>query len=78
VSLKITGIAPFYLLEMLHNETNLPDSERNNWELAKGRMHRICKAAHDAGVGVMIDAEETWIQKPVDDLAMEMMQLLQP
>lgn len=35
-------------------------------------MHRICKCAFDNGKSMMIDAEETWIQQPVDDLVEEM------
>jgi proline dehydrogenase len=37
-------------------------------------MYRICEVAREKNIGVMLDAEETWIQDPVDRLAMEMMQ----
>ncbi|MBX7107017.1 MAG: proline dehydrogenase family protein [Chitinophagales bacterium] len=73
ISIKITGIAAFGLLEKLHAGAGLSDAETLAWNRVKGRIHKICKAAHDAGIGVMMDAEETWIQQPVDDLAMEMM-----
>lgn len=73
ISIKITGIAAFGLLEKLHRGNALSDAETLAWNLVKGRLHRICKAAHEAGIGVMMDAEETWIQQPGDDLAMEMM-----
>ncbi len=73
VSVKVTGIAAFGLLEKLHRKEKLSDGELLAWNLVKGRMHRLCNAAHDAGIGIMIDAEETWIQDPVDELAMEMM-----
>jgi len=60
-------------------KTNLPDSERNNWELAK-RAHasHLQSSRTDAGVGVMIDAEEPgfknqWIESGDGDDA-----LLQP
>jgi proline dehydrogenase len=36
-------------------------------------MHRICEVAHEKNVGVLVDAEETWIQDPVDALTMLMM-----
>jgi proline dehydrogenase len=38
-------------------------------------MFRICAAAAEKGIGVLVDAEESWIQDPVDRLAMEMMEI---
>jgi len=37
-------------------------------------MLRICQAADTQRVGVLIDAEETWIQDPVDVLTILMME----
>jgi proline dehydrogenase len=39
----------------------------------KERFRRIGEAAATAGIGFLIDAEETWIQDPVDALTMLMM-----
>jgi proline dehydrogenase len=36
-------------------------------------MQRICRAAAERGIGVLVDAEETWIQHPVDVLTINMM-----
>jgi len=36
-------------------------------------MHRICETAARGHVGVFVDAEETWIQDPVDALTILMM-----
>jgi len=36
-------------------------------------MHRICETAAKGNVGVFVDAEETWIQDPVDALTIIMM-----
>ena len=36
-------------------------------------MLRIGQAAHDANVPVLVDAEESWIQQSIDDVAEEMM-----
>ena len=74
LSLKVTGIARFYLLEKITENEKLSESETIEWNRVKGRMHRICKCAHDNGKSMMIDAEESWIQKPVDDLLEEMSQ----
>jgi proline dehydrogenase len=37
-------------------------------------MYRICEVAEEKNVGVLIDAEESWIQDPIDRLTMEMME----
>lgn len=47
--------------------------ERAEWDRVEGRMNAICAAAAECGVGVLVDAEETWIQDPVDALTMKMM-----
>src|SRR5690606_25533816 len=40
----------------------------------KQRTDRICKACYDANLQVLIDAEHSWIQDVIDDIAREMMQ----
>lgn len=53
---------------------NLPDSEKKEWERAAVRLEKICQNAQDKNVAVLVDAEETWIQDPVDALTILMMQ----
>ena len=43
------------------------------WDKVRQRMKRICDAAAAAHVGVLVDAEESWIQDPVDALTTQMM-----
>ena len=73
ISVKITGLARFALLEKLNENKKLEENEIQEWQKVMNRLHRICKAANDGGIGVMLDAEETWIQKPLDEVATEMM-----
>jgi proline dehydrogenase len=87
MSIKVTGLARFGLLEKLdeaalaksgyegkvHTEV-LTKPEIEEWDRVIARMHRICSIASEKKVGVLIDAEETWIQDPVDALTMQMMQ----
>jgi proline dehydrogenase len=54
---------------------SLPDEERSEWQRVYERMDAICQTAAMRGVGVLIDAEETWIQDPVDVLAIRMMDI---
>jgi proline dehydrogenase len=89
MSVKVTGFARFALLEKMHaliqmNEgslmkkylkaTNqLDETEKEEWHKVRHRMLRVCEAAAAKKIGVLIDAEETWIQDPVDALTLLMM-----
>jgi proline dehydrogenase len=89
MSIKVTGIARFGLLEKLDHsvESNagtlmkrftkavegLTEDEKAEWQRVHERMRRICTAASAKNIGVLVDAEETWIQDPVDVLTMLMM-----
>jgi proline dehydrogenase len=89
ISIKVTGISRFGLLERLDRSldqhagslmkrfdaaiASLSDDERSEWNRVYDRMDAICRVAADHGVGVLVDAEETWIQDPVDVLSIRMM-----
>ncbi|HYC84051.1 MAG TPA: proline dehydrogenase family protein [Chryseosolibacter sp.] len=70
---KVTGIGSFELLEKIQRGDTLSAHEERAFERLRQRVDRICFSAHAAGVPVLIDAEETWIQDPIDALAYEMM-----
>lgn len=72
---KVTGIGRFGLLEKLDARIGLSENEQREFEKVKQRCEKICRAAFDKNVPVMIDAEESWIQDTIDQLAMEMMRL---
>jgi proline dehydrogenase len=89
ISIKITGIARFGLLEKLDSSVSssegslmkrfdkallsLSQYESNEWQRVTYRMLKICAIAAEKKVGVFIDAEETWVQDPVDVLSILMM-----
>ena len=72
---KVTGIARFDLLEKVSNRSNLSESEKQEYELVEKRVEKICGKAEELGVKVFIDAEESWIQQAIDDLATNAMRL---
>ena len=74
ISVKITGFARFALLEKLHAGTSLTQQENEEWLRVKQRINDICMVAHKTGTMVLIDAEESWVQKPVDELTDAMME----
>jgi proline dehydrogenase len=53
----------------------LKGEEIAEWRRVFERMNKVCKSAAAAKVGVLIDAEESWIQDPVDALTMLMMEV---
>jgi proline dehydrogenase len=71
---KVTGIAPFALLEKIQAQETLTESEQKDWSNARRRVDMICKRAFDRKVRIFIDAEESWIQQTIDNLAYEMME----
>ncbi len=90
MSIKVTGFARFGLLDKLDHSVELnagslmkrykkaveglTDEEKEEWQRVQERMLRICSAAAENNIGVLVDAEETWIQDPVDVLTILMME----
>ncbi len=70
---KVTGLASAAILEKINEKQTLTAEENAAFERVRARVNRVCETAHEYGVPVLIDAEETWIQDPVDALADEMM-----
>lgn len=81
ISIKVTGMARFGLLQTLNEAPRLRsgihdhEEEIAEWDRVRDRMYSICEVAAEKNIGVLIDAEESWIQDPVDRLSMEMMEI---
>lgn len=71
---KVTGVGAFDLLAKIHVGKELTADEQAAYKRVEERVARICARAAEVGVPVLIDAEETWIQKPIDDLTIAMME----
>jgi proline dehydrogenase len=72
--LKFTGICSPLVLEKIASGGTPSAGEAGEWQKARQRLELFCDAAAAAGVKFMIDAEESWIQGPIDQLCEEMMQ----
>ncbi|MGE0174146.1 MAG: proline dehydrogenase family protein [Oligoflexales bacterium] len=70
---KPTGVARFALLEKASAKEEMTNDETEEFFRVKSRIKGICEAAYHHGVRVFIDAEESWIQNTIDDIALEMM-----
>ncbi len=81
ISIKVTGLARFKLLQILNEAPRLRsgihdhEAEINEWDRVRERMYAICEVAAEKNIGVLVDAEESWIQDPIDRLTMEMMEI---
>jgi proline dehydrogenase len=74
VSTKITGLVDKRVLEKIQAGQKMTSGEQRQFAHLKERVDEICAKAEELGVGVYIDAEESWIQDPVDELVIEMME----
>ncbi len=88
ISIKVTGFARFSLLEKLDTTMArltgtlmkrylgavmlLTIEEKKEWHKVRLRMLRVCEVAAAKNIAVLVDAEETWIQDPVDALTLLM------
>ncbi|MFT3911042.1 MAG: proline dehydrogenase family protein [Ferruginibacter sp.] len=89
MSIKVTGIVRFGLLESIDTAMHacegtlmkryykvieeLSPEEKAEWQRTVNRLLKICETANAKKIGVLVDAEETWIQDPVDALTILMM-----
>jgi proline dehydrogenase len=73
---KISGVSRFEILEKFNNpHAQNTEEDKKSYDGVINRVKRICQAAFDAGVPVMIDAEESWVQDTIDRIAANMMLL---
>ena len=71
--MKMTAIGPFDLFKKVSAGEPLSTEERREMNKVSIRLEKICNASCEADKPIYIDAEETWIQAAVDQLAEKMM-----
>lgn len=71
---KTTGLGDYHIMEKIQAGEKLSAAEEHAFSKLKGRVDRLCKAAHDLGLKILVDAEESWFQNVIDDLAYEAME----
>ena len=86
MSIKLTGLSRFELFRKIDSLAfyddivrgkipleKLSESEKAEWGRVVGRLRKICEVAITTNVGVLIDAEESWIQHAEDAITTQMM-----
>ncbi len=66
---KVTGLGDYHILEKIQAKQALTTAEQEAFARLEGRVDRLCKAAHDLGLKILVDAEESWFQDVIDELA---------
>ena len=74
VVMKLTGLMPFGVLEKLHAGKTLTKTEQEAFIAGKKRVDSVCHLAMENKVKMYIDAEESWIQDPIDSFSLELME----
>ena len=70
---KITGIGRLDLLKKANKKDQLSLIEKKEFEQINNRLDNICKKASENKIPILIDAEESWIQNTIDQLAEKLM-----
>lgn len=70
---KSTGLVMMEVLEKVQSKSEMSAEEKEAYQHFRDRVEKICARAFEYDVPVMIDAEDSWIQNPIDELAYEMM-----
>ena len=68
---KPSGLSSNTLL--MKKKEDFSENDLAAWERVERRVRSICAATAEAGGRVLIDAEESWIQDNIDELAEDMM-----
>ncbi|GJD09319.1 Proline dehydrogenase 1, mitochondrial [Galdieria sulphuraria] len=66
----ITSVDPELTLNPM-NVPNLTHEEAAEWQQVISRLDRVCKAAYEKGVPILIDAEQYYVQEAIEYLALD-------
>ena len=72
---KPSGFGRFSLYQKVSENKTLTNEEQEEWNRIVGRFHTVCKIAVKKNVPLLIDAEESWMQKSADELIEELMEV---
>lgn len=75
ICIKLTGFGRVGLFEKIQQKETLNAAEEQELAVINERFDRLCKAALDNKVALYIDAEESWIQDPIDEMTLDRMKI---
>lgn len=71
--IKITGFGRFGLFEKMQEGKKLNKSEQEELDRVVARLDKLCASAAENNVSIYVDAEESWIQDPLDAMVEDAM-----
>jgi len=71
---KPTGFGRIALYQKVSENHKLSDEESKEWDRVIGRYNKVSSASYEKNIPLLIDAEESWMQKAVDDLIEKLME----
>ncbi len=71
---KPTGFGRFELYRKISEQIELSEEEAKEWARVVDRFEKVAKACYDKDECLLIDAEESWMQKAADDLLESLME----
>lgn len=72
---KTSSLGRYNLYKKIAKGVTLSKREQKEWSEVKERFKTVCrKAQTTCGTKIIIDAEESWVQDCIDELAIELMQ----
>ncbi len=72
--LKLTGSGRLALFQKIQSGEELTVAEKKEFLRVKKRFEKLCEVAARNEVALYVDAEESWIQNPLDEMVVEMME----
>lgn len=70
---KPTAFTKASVLTKVSEGEELTDEEKKEAQNFRDRIHTLCKTAYEVDTPILIDAEDSWYQNFIDDVAEEMM-----
>jgi len=75
---KPTGFGRLALYQKVSDGKSLNDGEKKEWDRVIDRYNKVAKDSFEKNIPLLIDAEESWMQKAADDLIEKMMEKYNP
>jgi proline dehydrogenase len=70
---KVTGLGDFGIMTKIQEGKPLDEKENAAFQNLKKRVDDLCKASFEADTKILVDAEESWFQEVIDQMAYEAM-----
>lgn len=66
---KVTGLGDLGIMTKIQEGKSLDGTEKASFENLQKRIDELCRAAFEANTKILIDAEESWFQDVIDEMA---------